>query len=134
VLFLSGQGDIPLVVATMSKGSLGFVEKPHIDRLVVEVTAALAKEAEWSGKFRHAAFRLSLWESLSPQQKRVACRVAQGKLNKVIAHDLQISERMIEEHRRKVFEKLGVDSAAGLATTLAELRADGVGPCDKGAP
>jgi len=129
VLFLSGQGDIPLVVATMSKGSLGFVEKPHIARLVVEVASALTKEAEWFDKSRRAAFRLSLWESLSPQQKRVACRVAQGKLNKVVAHDLHVTERMIEEHRRKVFEKLGVDSAAGLATTLAELRADGAEPC-----
>ena len=131
VLFLSGQGDIPLVVAAMSKGSLDFVEKPHIDRLVGKVTSALAQEAEWFDTSRRAAFRLSLWVSLSPQQKRVACRVAQGKLNKVIAHDLHVGERMIEEHRRKVFEKLGVDSAAGLATTLAELRADGVEPCDE---
>jgi two-component system response regulator DctR len=47
VLFLSGQGDIPLVVAAMSKGALDFVEKPHIDRLVAKMTAAVAKEAEW---------------------------------------------------------------------------------------
>jgi Response regulator len=77
VLFLSGQGDIPLVVAAMSKGSLDFVEKPHIDRLVGKVTSALAQEAEWFDTSRRAAFRLSLWVSLSPQQKRVACRVAQ---------------------------------------------------------
>jgi len=29
-------------------------------------------------------------------------------------------------NRRKVYEKLGVDSAAGVATTLAEMRADGL--------
>ena len=129
VLFLSGQGDIPLVVAAMSNGALDFVEKPHIDRLVAKMTVAVAKEAEWFDASRHAAdasrraaFRRSLWESLSPQQRRVA----DGKLNKVIAHELQVAERTIEEHRRKVFEKLGVDSAAGLATTLAEMRADGL--------
>jgi hypothetical protein len=33
---------------------------------------------------------------------------------------------MIEEHRRKVYDKLGVDSAAGLATSLAEMRAGGL--------
>jgi hypothetical protein len=33
---------------------------------------------------------------------------------------------MVEEHRRRVYEKLGVDSSAGVATTLTELRADGV--------
>jgi len=126
VLFLSGQGDIPLVVAAMSKGALDFVEKPHIDRLVAKMTAAAAKEAEWFEASRRAAFRLSLWKSLSPRQRRVALRVADGKLNKVIAHELEVTERMIEEHRRKVYEKLGVDSAAGLATTLAGLRADGL--------
>ena len=126
VLFLSGQADIPIAVAAMNKGALDFVEKPHIDRLVAKMTVAIAEEAKWFDASRHAAFRFSLWESLSRQQRRVALRVADGKLNKVIAHELQVAERTIEEHRRKVFEKLGVDSAAGLATTLAEMRADGL--------
>jgi two-component system response regulator DctR len=126
VLFLSGQGDIPLVVAAMSKGALDFVEKPHIDRLVEKMTTSVASEAAWFDASRRAAFRLALWTSLSPQQKRVAVRVDGGKLNKVIAHELDVTERMVEEHRRKVYEKLGVDSPAGLATTMAAMRADGL--------
>ena len=125
VLFLSGQGDIPLVVAAMNKGALDFIEKPHIDQLVAKMATAMATEAAWFDASRRAAFRLSLWDSLSPQQRRVALRVADGKLNKVIAHELQVTERMVEEHRRKVYDKLGVDSAAGLATTLTEMRAGG---------
>ena len=46
VLFLSGQGDIPLAVATMSKGGMDFIEKPHIDQLVAKVAVAVEKEAE----------------------------------------------------------------------------------------
>jgi two-component system response regulator DctR len=126
VLFLSGQGDIPAVVAAMSKGALNFIEKPHIDLLVDKVASALATEAEWFSAFRRTTFREELWHSLSPQQRRVAVRVADGKLNKVIAHELQVSDRMIEEHRRKVYDKLGVDSAAGLATTLTEMRGTGL--------
>lgn len=89
-----------------------------------KVAAAVAREAEWFVGDRRLAFRRSLWDSLSPQQRRVAVRVADGKLNKVIAHELQVTERMIEENRRKVYDKLGVDSAAGVATTLAEMRGD----------
>lgn len=126
VLYLSGHGDIPLAVAAMAKGALDFIEKPHIDRLVEKVTLALAREAEWNAAYRRAALRLGLWNSLTPQQKRVARRVAAEKLNKQIAHELNVTQRMIEDHRAKVFEKLGVDSAAGLATTLAQLRSDGV--------
>lgn len=126
VLFLSGQGDIPAVVAAMNKGALDFIEKPHIDQLVDKVASAVATEAEWFAASRRVALREELWHSLSPQQRRVAVRVADGKLNKVIAHELQVSDRMIEEHRRKVYDKLGVDSAAGLATTLAAMRASGL--------
>ena len=48
--------------------------------------------------------------------------MAAGDLNKVVAAKLELSERMIEVHRAKVFDKLGVESAAGLATTLADMR------------
>ncbi len=130
VLFLSGQGDIPLVVAAMAKGALDFVEKPHIERLVDKVAEAVAREAVWFDQHRRAAFRRSLWDSLSPQQRRVALRVGDGQLNKRIALELQVTERMVEEHRRKVYDKLGVDSAAGVATTLTELRTDGVALAD----
>jgi two-component system response regulator DctR len=126
VLFLSGQGDIPAVVAAMNKGAVDFIEKPHIAKLVEKMAAAVATEAEWFSASRHAALQVALWDSLSPQQRRVALRVAEGKLNKMIAHELQVSDRMIEEHRRRVYDKLGVDSAAGLATTLAEMRGGGV--------
>lgn len=47
-------------------------------------------------------------------------RVAAGKLNKVIADELCISVRTVEVHRARGFAKLGVRSAAEVATLLAE--------------
>lgn len=126
VLFLSGHGDIPTAHAAGHKGAVGFIEKPHIDAVVEKVGEALVQEAQWFAAHSRAAFRRSLWDSLSPQQRRVALRVAEGLLNKQVAHELQVTERMVEEHRRRVYEKLGVDSSAGVATTMTELRADGV--------
>jgi two-component system response regulator DctR len=46
-------------------------------------------------------------------------RVAAGKLNKVIADEMHVSMRTVEVHRARVFAKLGVRSAAELATLLA---------------
>lgn len=46
-------------------------------------------------------------------------RVAAGKLNKVIADELCIAIRTVEVHRSRMFAKLGVHSAAELATVLA---------------
>ncbi|MDD2608586.1 MAG: response regulator [Giesbergeria sp.] len=127
VIFLSGHGDIPMAVAAMAKGALNFVEKPYADdSLIAILSDALAQEAQWQAAAKRAEFLQSMVESLTPQQRRVAVLVAAGDLNKVIAAKLGISERMVEVHRAKVFEKLGVDSAAALATTVADIRACGL--------
>jgi len=88
VLFLSGHGDIPTAHAAGSKGAVDFIEKPHIDGLVEKVGLALAQEAQWFAAHSRSVFRRSLWDSLSPQQRRVALRVAEGMLNKQVAHEL----------------------------------------------
>jgi two-component system, LuxR family, response regulator DctR len=49
-------------------------------------------------------------------------RVATGKLNKVIAEELHVAVRTVEVHRARVYAKLGVRSAAEVATLLANLR------------
>ncbi len=127
VIFLSGHGDIPAAVAAMAKGALNFVEKPATDDILIQqLREALLKEEEWQSRARRCAFLHSLWESLAPQQRRVAILVGEGNLNKVIAAKLEISDRMVEVHRSKVFEKIGVDSAAELATTLSDMRACGI--------
>ncbi len=127
VLFLSGHGDVPLAVAAMSRGALTFLEKPYADdALVAQLRSAFALEEAWQAQARRSEFLGSLWQALTPQQRRVALLVAQGELNKVIAAQLEISERMVEVHRARVFERLGVDSAAGVATTIEKLRALGL--------
>ena len=46
-------------------------------------------------------------------------RVVQGKMNKQIGHELGATERTIKAHRRKVMEKMRVQSLAELVS-LAE--------------
>lgn len=127
VIFLSGHGDIPAAVEAMSKGAMNFVEKPYTDgSLVTLLHQAMEREAEWFAQAQRVEFLQSLWDSLSPQQRRVALMVADGDLNKIIADKLGLSDRMVEVHRAKAFEKLGVDSAAALATTVAAMKAAGM--------
>lgn len=127
VIFLSGHGDVPLVVAAMSRGALTFLEKPYADDALVGVLdEAFAREAAWQAEARRGDFLAALWRGLTPQQGRVAVLVAAGDPNKLIARKLAISERMVEVHRARVFERLGVDSAAAVATTVEKLRVRGV--------
>ena len=56
---------------------------------------------------------------LTEREHEVMLRVAAGKLNKIIADELNVSIRTVEVHRARVFAKLGVRSAAEVATLLA---------------
>ena len=51
---------------------------------------------------------------LTPKEQKVLSLVAEGKSNKLIARELDISLRTVETHRRNVKKKLAVDSTAGL--------------------
>ena len=61
-------------------------------------------------KKRKAA--LELVNSLSPQQKRVLTKVANGCRNRQIAHALKISESTVKKYRAEIFSKLNVTTTA----------------------
>lgn len=127
VIFLSGHGDIPVAVKEIQKGAFEFAEKPYADdALVGLVERALAEEAlRWQRAERCRALG-DLLAGLSRQQRRILPLVEKGDLNKVMAWQLLLSERAIEVHKAKLFEKLGVRSAAEVATLVAEMRACGL--------
>ncbi|MBU6259556.1 MAG: response regulator transcription factor [Burkholderiales bacterium] len=121
VLFLSGHGDIPMAVDALKKGAFDFIEKPFGDAALVErVQRALRLEASEQvarSDGERAAARLA---SLTEREHEVMLRVAAGRLNKVIADELGIAVRTVEVHRARVYAKLGVRSAAEVATRLAQ--------------
>ncbi|MEI8157895.1 MAG: response regulator [Burkholderiales bacterium] len=136
ILFLSGHGDIPMAVSAMARGAFNFVEKPYAnDDLVQLIHSALALEVQWHGRMaRHDALH-QLISGLSRQQVRLMPLVAAGELNKTIAWKMELSVRTVEEHRRKIFDRLHLHSAAELATLLAEARVAGIDiPRDTDAP
>ncbi|HSG34500.1 MAG TPA: LuxR C-terminal-related transcriptional regulator [Sphingomonadaceae bacterium] len=49
---------------------------------------------------------------LSPRQREVLMEIAQGRLNKQIAHDLDLSERTVKMHRAALLDALGVRNTA----------------------
>ena len=120
VLFLTGHGDIPMVVEALKRGAFDFLEKPYSDNTLVDrLEQALAVARAMQHEGAQAAERAARLASLTEREREVMQRVAAGKLNKVIADDLGIAMRTVEVHRARVFAKLGLRSAAELATFLA---------------
>jgi two-component system response regulator DctR len=120
VLFLTGHGDIPMVVEALKKGAFDFLEKPYSDNALADrIAQALAVDAAMQAEGAQAAELAARLASLTEREQEVMTRVAAGKLNKVIADELHVSIRTVEVHRARVFAKLGVRSAAEVATLIA---------------
>ena len=123
VLFLSGHGDIPMAMQAVQKGALDFLVKPlDAPALLASVARALHLEAERHDAADAVDQLRERFDSLTEREREVMERVAAGKLNKVIADELDIAMRTVEVHRSRVLAKLGVRSAAELATLLERLR------------
>jgi two-component system response regulator DctR len=123
VIFLSGHGDIPMAVDALKKGAFDFLEKPYGDNhLADRIEKALAVEAAIHESGTQDARRQARLASLTAREREVMERVAAGRLNKVIADELHMAVRTVEVHRARVYAKLGVRSAAEVATLLATLR------------
>lgn len=59
---------------------------------------------------------------LTTREKQIMDLVLAGKLNKIIADQLEISMRTVEVHRANIFEKMQVKTAVELANLLKPAR------------
>ena len=119
VLFLTGHGDVPMAVAALKKGAFDFLQKPYSSNELAErIEQALAVDTASRKHDAKASERLARLASLTERERDVMRQVASGKMNKTIADELCISLRTVEVHRARVFAKLGVRSAAEVATLL----------------
>ena len=126
IIFITGHGDVPLAVEAMRRGALDFIRKPFREQdLLDRINEALAIE---DGKRRTQVDKQKLveqFDSLSEREREVLELVADGKMNKVVAQDLGISERTVEVHRSHIMHKLGVQTLAQLVRLKIEAESPG---------
>ena len=122
VIFVSGHADIPMAVEAMRHGAFDFLQKPFRDQdLLDRINQALDKDA---GSRRMLAERNMIrkrLDSLTPREHEVLDLVVAGKANKVIAGDLNLSQRTVEIHRARVMEKMEAHSLAHLVRMVLEV-------------
>ncbi len=126
IVFITGHGDIPMAVEAMKRGAVDFIRKPFRDQeLLDRVHEALSVEAGQRAEIADLEEIRSRVASLTPREREVFDRVADGQANKVVAIDLGISERTVEIHRSQVMQKTGSRSLADLVRMKLTLeRAD----------
>jgi FixJ family two-component response regulator len=115
VIFITGHGDVPMAVDAMQHGAFDFVQKPFRDQELLErVHRALAKDRETRHQLRETDGIRRRFASLTPREREVMLLIVQGKANKVMAGDLDVSQRTVEIHRARVMEKMEARSLAQL--------------------
>jgi two-component system, LuxR family, response regulator FixJ len=125
VIFITGHGDVPMAVQAMKEGAFEFIQKPFRDQdLLDRINHALQQDAESRSNLARRADVVRRLETLTPRERQVMDMVVDGSANKVVAIDLNLSERTVEIHRAKVMEKMGARSVAHLVKLHLSLRSE----------
>ncbi|ABO23835.1 response regulator transcription factor [Shewanella loihica] len=120
VIMLTGHGTISMAVQALQHGAIDFLEKPadgdKLQALMKKASLMSLDAYQHKEKASSVAQRIA---SLTPREQQVMHAVLAGKLNKVIAAELNIAQRTIELHRQKVMQKMQVNNVAELAYLMA---------------
>jgi len=115
VIVITGHGDVALAVEAMKAGVVDFIEKPFSDdALIGAIKSALAQPNETAAldrAHRDAQERVAM---LSGRERDVLVGLVAGKINKVIAHELNISPRTVEVYRANLMVKMQAKSMSEL--------------------
>ncbi|MFT2090685.1 response regulator transcription factor [Paraglaciecola sp. 2405UD69-4] len=115
IIFLSGHGDVPLAVEAMKQGAVEFIQKPFREQVLLDcIQHVLAtNQAEQNKALQQLEIQKRI-DTLTKREKQIMKRVIAGQANKLIADELNLSQRTIEIHRANVMEKMQANSLAEL--------------------
>lgn len=121
VIIITAHARTAITVKAIQQGAITLLDKPyHEDELWDAISVALATDRRWRQEaFERSAAQAKL-ELLTEKERDVMTLVAAGDANKLIAKKLDVSERTVENRRRSVYEKLGVESVAEMMRILLQ--------------
>ena len=123
IIFLTGHGDVSGAVHAMRAGAVDFIEKPFNEQTLLDRVHRTLKQDLQNHELleRREEIRDRI-ASLTPRESQVMDQVAAGCANKVIAMNLDVSERTVEIHRARVMHKMGAESLPHLVRLVLQGR------------
>jgi DNA-binding NarL/FixJ family response regulator len=115
ILVVSANEDPSIVRQVVDLGASGFLPKSSPVSAIGEAVTAILRGDVWLPASEPYAGRGRLETGarvigLTPQQRRVLELLSEGKLNKQIAFELDVTEATVKAHLSQIFKKLGVRS------------------------
>ncbi|SFD29371.1 two component transcriptional regulator, LuxR family [Pragia fontium DSM 5563 = ATCC 49100] len=119
VIYLTGQGDVPMAVDAFKKGAVDFFQKPvDGDALAIALQDAL----QISVTRKNTLVYQRLYQRLTDREKELFSLITQGYKNQQLSDKLSISLRTVEVHRANLMKKLNVKTVAELASVYGTLK------------
>ncbi|MFL1455514.1 response regulator FixJ [Marinobacter sp. GN3S48] len=123
IIFVTGHGDVPMAVDAMKEGAVDFIQKPYREEALLEkIEAALEQDLEQRKSLDEKQEIIKRIKSLTPREHEIMDRMIAGQANKVIAIELEISQRTVEIHRSRVMHKMGTHSLAHLVRMVLSVK------------
>ncbi|WP_293370588.1 response regulator [Nevskia sp.] len=114
-LFLSGHGEVPVVVDAIKGGAVNYLLKPcNNPQLLESVQAALEADETSRGVRQREKLLGQRLDGLTTREREILEQVVAGRSNKEVGRTLGISYKTVEAHRGRLMRKMGAASFAEL--------------------
>lgn len=122
VLMLSMHNAPEYVATALNHGARGYLLKDvPTDEIKLAIDKVMAGERYLcTGAEGAISTNEDGRDALTSREQAILLELAQGKSNKDVANDLNISVRTVETHRKNIKRKLGINSTAGLTRYAME--------------
>ena len=122
IIFITGHGDIPMAVKAVQSGAIDFIQKPFRDQdLLDRINDAIRLDITHRQELTQTQQIKDKLATLTKREYEIIMLVVDGCANKVIASDLNLSQRTVELHRSHAMQKMGAKSLAHIIRMIVNI-------------
>jgi FixJ family two-component response regulator len=123
IVFITAHGDIPMTVQAMKGGAIEFLTKPFRDQdLLDAIETGLARDRAHRDNEKALGALRERFNTLSSREREIMFQATAGRLNKQIAHAMDIAISTVKVHRTNLMRKMKARSLPELSRMADILR------------
>jgi FixJ family two-component response regulator len=116
IVFITAHGDVPMTVQAMKGGAIEFLTKPFRDQdLLDAIDTGLARDRARRENEKALDALRERFNTLSSREREIMFQATAGRLNKQIAHEMDIAISTVKVHRTNLMRKMKARSLPELS-------------------